>query len=135
MAEKGYMVELYDAPDTPEFEAWLYGPHWDEVFDIIPGLRAVRRLEVINPDRPGQQRIITILESDDIDATWAFRRSPPGRASKRAADAMGVHNREEYYARLLREVERPERSRRRRARVATAPVARGPARRARPGRA
>ena len=124
MAEKGYMVEFYDAPDTQEFEDWLYGPHWEEVFDIIPGLRAVRRLEVLNPDRPGQQRILTILESDDIDATWAFRRSSRGRASKRAAEEAGVRNREEYYCRMLREVEKPANGRGARGRASRARRAR-----------
>jgi hypothetical protein len=103
MADRGVMIEFYDAPDTEAFNNWLYGPHYEEVFRIIPGVRSIKRYEILNPAMPGKQRIVIVLESDDIDATWAFRRTPSGLRSRYDSELHGLTNREEYYCRLLYE--------------------------------
>ncbi|MBI2321824.1 MAG: hypothetical protein HYU88_06970 [Chloroflexi bacterium] len=103
MAERGVMIEFYDCPETDEFNDWLYGPHYDEVFSIIPGVRPIKRYEIMNPATPGLQRIVILLESDDIQAAWNFRTTPRGLRSRLESDVHGLANREEYYCRLLYE--------------------------------
>ena len=89
MKQKGTVVVMYDAP--AETDEWMHGPHYDEVKGT-PGVTAIRRYEVIQgPD--GSRKYIALIESDDIDATVAWRSSPEGARSQAEANSHGVANR------------------------------------------
>jgi hypothetical protein len=80
---------MYDAPAA--IDDWMHGPHYDEVKET-PGVVAVRRYEVI--DAPsGSRRYLALIESDDIEATIAWRSSPAGARSQNEANSRGVSNR------------------------------------------
>ena len=89
MSNKGTVIVLYDAP--AEADVWMHGPHYDEV-NRTPGVTEVRRYETLaGPD--GCRRYIALIESDDIDATLAWRDSPQGQRSQAEANDRGVANR------------------------------------------
>lgn len=100
MAERGYVILFYDAPDDPEFQAWLHGPHFDEVIEKTPGVHSITRLEVLEP-APGHRRYIALLETDDLSTTLAWRRGPGGRELREDALAHGVRNRSDLAARVV----------------------------------
>lgn len=85
------IVMMYDAPADPAFEAWMHGPHYEEVL-ATPGVVGVRRFETIDGP-PDRRRYIAIIETDDVDATLAWRNGPAGQRSQKEADARGVTNR------------------------------------------
>lgn len=103
MGERGVLVELYDLPDSEELTAWIYASRYPEVFQVYPGIRAIKRYEIVNPARPGQQRILMVLETDDVEGVELCRRRGRGLEMKRDSDARGVGNRLEYYGRLIYE--------------------------------
>lgn len=89
MKEKGSVIVLYDAPG--ETDAWMHGPHYEEV-KRTPGVTEVRRYEVVaGPD--GCRKYLAIIDSDDIEATLAWRNSPEGQRSQSEANTRGVTNR------------------------------------------
>jgi hypothetical protein len=89
MKRQGTVVVMYDAPEAAD--AWMHGPHYDEV-KATPGVTDVRRYEVLQgPD--GCRKYIALIESDDVDATIAWRDSPDGQRSQREANERGVTNR------------------------------------------
>lgn len=89
MSNKGTVIVLYDAPG--EADAWIHGPHYDEV-NRTPGVTEVRRYETMSgPD--GCRRYIALIDSDDIDATLVWRDSPQGQRSQAEANERGVANR------------------------------------------
>jgi heme-degrading monooxygenase HmoA len=89
MKRKGTVIVMYDAP--MEADLWMHGPHYDEV-NATPGVIGVRRYEI--EDGPeGCRRYIALIESDDVDATLAWRSSAAGKRSQEEADARGVSNR------------------------------------------
>lgn len=89
MGKKGSVIVMYDAP--PEADGWMHGPHYDEV-KATPGVTEVRRYETIKgPD--GCRKYIAIIDSDDIDATLAWRDSAAGQRSQGEANERGVTNR------------------------------------------
>lgn len=89
MGKKGTVIVMYDAP--PEADAWMHGPHYDEV-KATPGVTEVRRYETLKgPD--GCRKYIAIIDSDDIDATLAWRDSAAGQRSQGEANERGVTNR------------------------------------------
>ena len=69
----------------------MHGPHYDEV-KATPGVVAVRRYEVIDGP-PGSRRYLAMIESDDMDATMAWRSSVQGKRSQEEANSRGVSNR------------------------------------------
>lgn len=87
----GVIVVMYDGPDTREFIDWMNGPHYDEV-KATPGVVAASRYEVIEGP-PDRRRYLAVLESDNLDATLAWRNSSAGQRSQREANERGVHNR------------------------------------------
>lgn len=89
MARQGTVIVMYDAP--PEADAWMHGPHYDEV-KRTPGVTEVRRYETVTGPE-GCRRYIAIIESNDIDATVAWRDSAEGQRSQREANDRGVANR------------------------------------------
>lgn len=89
MATKGTVVVMYDAP--AETDEWMHGPHYDEVLRC-PGVTEVRRYEVVKgPD--GCRKYIALIETDDVDATVAWRSSADGQRSQAEANERGVSNR------------------------------------------
>lgn len=89
MGKNGTVIVMYDAP--PEADAWMHGPHYDEV-KATPGVTEVRRYETLKgPD--GCRKYIAIIDSDDIDATLAWRDSAAGQRSQGEANERGVTNR------------------------------------------
>lgn len=102
MAERGYVVVLYDAPDDEAFQSWLHGPHYREILDRTPGVRAVTRLEVLDP-APGQQRYVALIQTDDLAATLAWRDSAEGQRAQADANAGGLRNRAGFAARIIYE--------------------------------
>ena len=97
MKRKGTVVVMYDAPR--EADAWMHGPHYDDV-KATPGVVAVRRYEVV--DGPAEcRRYLALIESDDLDATLAWRNSAHGKRSQTEANERGVSNR---YAMVCRRV-------------------------------
>jgi hypothetical protein len=89
MTKKGTVVVMYDAP--AEADAWMHGPHYDEV-KHTPGVTDVRRYEVVEGPE-GCRRYIALIESDDVDATVAWRSSADGQRSQTEANERGVSNR------------------------------------------
>lgn len=88
---RGVIVVMYDGPATEDFIAWMNGPHYDEV-KATPGIVAARRYEVV--DGPAdRRRYLAVLETEDLDATLAWRNSPDGQRSQREADDRGVSGR------------------------------------------
>jgi hypothetical protein len=82
---------MADAPDDPSFVEWLHGPHMEEV-KSTPGVTKITRYEVI--DGPGDRRqYVGIVETDDLDATIAWRSSPEGQRSQEEANRRGIRNR------------------------------------------
>lgn len=102
MAHRGVLVETYDAPADEEFTNWIYASRYPEVFAIYPGIRSIRRYEM-SSDKPGQQRILMVLETDDVEGVEICRRTGRGLAMKRDADERGVGNRQEHWGRLIYE--------------------------------
>lgn len=85
----GTLVVMYDAPGSAD--DWMHGPHYDEVL-ATPGVTAVRRYEVLDGP-PDSRRYIAVIESDDLDATLAWRAGPAGQRSQAEANERGVSNR------------------------------------------
>jgi hypothetical protein len=91
MKKRGIILLMCDAPSDPEFVQWLHGPHMDEV-KATPGITKVTRYEVI--DGPADRRqFVGIMETDDIDATLAWRKTAASQRSQSEADARGIANR------------------------------------------
>lgn len=86
---KKAVVVMYDTED--ELDDWMHGPHYDEVL-ATPGVTAVRRLRVTEGPA-GCRRYIAIIETDDLQATLAWRKSPEGQRSQQEANARGVSRR------------------------------------------
>lgn len=89
MKRKGTVVVMYDAP--AEADTWMHGPHYDEVLRT-PGVTKVRRYEVLEGPQ-GCRKYIALIESDDVEATVAWRSSPEGQRSQTEANELGVANR------------------------------------------
>jgi hypothetical protein len=102
----GLMLVFFDAPDTPEVRNWLFGEHAKAVVAAMPGVTRSQSFQILNPEQPGQQSWLTILETNDIAATWNFRWISQGRAGKAAADQRGVRNRREFFVRQVNDVRR-----------------------------
>lgn len=89
MGKKGTVIVMYDAPS--EADDWMHGPHYDEV-KRTPGVTEVRRYEAVTaPD--GCRKYIAIIDSDDVEATLAWRDSPDGQRSQGESNDRGVTNR------------------------------------------
>ncbi len=89
MGRKGTVIVMYDAPAATD--EWMHGPHYDEVL-ATPGVVAVRRYEVLEGPA-GCRRYVALIESEDIEATVAWRDSPAGQRSQQEANSRGVSNR------------------------------------------
>lgn len=89
MKRNGTLVVMYDAP--AKADAWMHGPHYDEVLRT-PGVTEVRRYEVLEGPQ-GCHKYIALIVSDDVDATIAWRSSPEGQRSQAEANERGVANR------------------------------------------
>jgi len=97
--KKATILITYDGPDTAEFHAWMDGPHYSEV-SATPGIVCARRYRVV--DGPaGHRRYVAILETNDLDATLAWRNSPEGQRSQKEANDFGVSNRYSVVCELL----------------------------------
>jgi heme-degrading monooxygenase HmoA len=100
------IVVMYDGPDSEAFISWMNGPHYAEV-KATPGIVAARRYEVV--DGPAdRRRYVAILETDDLEATLAWRNSPDGQRSQREANERGVTNRYSVIGKLAYSTERSE---------------------------
>lgn len=89
MKRSGTVVVMYDAP--AEADAWMHGPHYEEV-KRTPGVTDVRRYEVVDGPE-GSRKYIALIESTDIDATVGWRSSSDGQRSQAEANERGVTNR------------------------------------------
>jgi len=99
MKRRGMIMVMVDAPDDPAFVEWLHGPHMEEV-KATPGITRITRYEVVDGP-PDRRQYVGILESDDIDATVAWRNSPEGRRSQEEANKRGIRNRYGLVCRTL----------------------------------
>lgn len=97
MKRSGTVIVMYDAP--AETDAWMHGPHYDEV-KRTPGVTDVRRYEVVDGPE-GCRRYIALIESTDLDATVGWRSSPDGQRSQAEANERGVTNR---YALICKQI-------------------------------
>lgn len=88
--QKGTLVLQYDAPD--EADAWFHGPHYTELLTVVPGVVAVRRYKLASATDPWPKYLV-IIESADIDATLAWRKSAEGKLSQDDATRHGLRNR------------------------------------------
>jgi hypothetical protein len=103
----GALVVFFDAPDDPATRQWLFGDHAEAVLQGVPGVWRMRSFEILNPERPGEPRWLTILETDDIESTWRFRWLASGQQGKAEATKRGVARRQEYFVRLANDKSRP----------------------------
>ena len=76
---------------------WLFDNHAQDVLRTLPGASRSRTFQVLNPAEPGQPRWLTLIESEDIIATWQHRCFSADTGARDAATARGVSNRREYY--------------------------------------
>lgn len=97
----GALLVFFDAPDTAATRRWLFGAHAQAVLENVPGVWRTRSFQVLNPERPGEPRWLTILETEDIEATWRFRWLASGQHGKQEATRRGVARRNEYFVRLV----------------------------------
>ena len=102
MKKKGTIVITYDGPDSQEFSDWMDGPHYAEVKNT-PGIVSAKRFRVVDGPE-GHRRYLAILESEDIQATLAWRDSPAGQRSQKEANERGVNNRYSLVCDLLHSV-------------------------------
>jgi len=98
MKQKAIILVMYDGPTDREFIDWMNGPHYDEV-KATPGIVAARRYEVLD-GLPDHRRYVAILETQNLEATLAWRDSPEGQRSQKEANDHGVKNRYSLVARL-----------------------------------
>jgi hypothetical protein len=89
MKKTGTVIVMYDAPT--QADTWMHGPHYDEV-KTTPGVTEVRRYEVLDGPK-GFLKYIALIESNDLDATVAWRTSAEGLRSQTEANERGVNNR------------------------------------------
>lgn len=99
MRKRGMILVMCDAPSDPDFVKWLHGPHMDEVKGT-PGVTKVTRYEVLDGP-PDKRQFVGILETDDIDATLAWRRTSEGQRSQNEANARGITNRYQLVCRAV----------------------------------
>jgi hypothetical protein len=99
MKQRGAIVLMFDQPTTPEFVAWVHGPHMQDMAKV-PGVVRIRRYEVI--DGPADRRgWVAVIETDDLEATLAYRHSEEGQRPQRESTERGVTNR---YGLFCREI-------------------------------
>lgn len=91
MKRSGMILVMNDAPNDEAFVEWLHGPHMAEV-KATPGLTKITRYEIVDGP-PDRRQYVGVLETDDLDATLAWRNSPQSRRSQEEADRRGVRNR------------------------------------------
>jgi hypothetical protein len=89
MKKKGTVIVMYDAPAA--IDPWMHGPHYDEV-KRTPGVRSVSRYEVMQGPA-GARKYIAVIETDDLEATVAWRDGVDGQRSQSEANDRGVTNR------------------------------------------
>ncbi|MEJ0084977.1 MAG: hypothetical protein WDO72_04815 [Pseudomonadota bacterium] len=91
MKQKGVMILMFDAPDSEEFLEWVHGPHMQDI-GRIPGVVRVRRYSIVDgpPDRRGY---VAVIETEDLDASIAYRNSEQGRRPQQDSIDRGVTNR------------------------------------------
>jgi len=83
------VIMMYDAP--ADLDDWMHGDHYREVL-ATPGVKAVRRYEVLaGPE--GCRKYVAVIETDDLQATLAWRGSEQGARSQQDANDRGVSNR------------------------------------------
>jgi len=99
MKKRGIILVMNDAPLDDAFVEWLHGPHMEEV-KATPGLTKITRYEIVDGP-PDRRQYVGVLETDDLDATLAWRNSPEGKRSQEEANRRGVRNR---YALVCRPV-------------------------------
>ncbi len=91
MKKNGLIVVMCDAPNDQEFVDWLHGPHMEEV-KATPGIKSVRRYEIVGGP-PDRRQYLGLMETDDLDASLAWRDSPAGQRSQEEANKRGICNR------------------------------------------
>jgi len=91
MKRSGMILVMNDAPSDEAFVEWLHGPHMEEV-RATPGLTKITRYEIVDGP-PDRRQYVGVLETDDLDATLAWRSSPESRRSQEEADRRGIRNR------------------------------------------
>lgn len=94
----GAIVVHYQAPRSREFEAWLHGPHYDDLLGQ-PGVVRVSRFERIGTDEP-LGSYLALIYSRDLATTMRFR-TTAGLGEQKAADARGLVRGESYLARVV----------------------------------
>lgn len=94
---RSVIVVMYDAEF--DLDAWMHGPHYDEVL-ATPGVTGVRRLQIIDGP-PDARKFLAIIETDDLAATQAWRNSAAGQRSQAEADERGVSRRYGMTARII----------------------------------
>lgn len=99
MKKSATILIMYDGPDTSEFHAWMDGPHYAEVA-ATPGIVSARRFKVLEGPE-GHRRYAAVLETNDLEATLAWRNSPEGQRSQTEANELGVSNRYSIVCELL----------------------------------
>jgi hypothetical protein len=91
MKQKGVLVLMFDAPETQDFFDWVHGPHMQDI-GKIPGVVRVRRYRILKgpPDRRG---FVAVIDTDDLEASMAYRNSPQGQGPQQDSVKRGVTNR------------------------------------------
>ena len=91
MKRRGIILLMNDAPTDKVFEDWLQGPHMDES-KSAPGVRKITRYKIV--DGPADRRqFVGLIESDDLDATLAWRNGTQGMQAAEETVKRGLRNR------------------------------------------
>lgn len=97
MSRRGTLILQYDAPDSAD--AWVHGPHYDELLSV-PGVISISRYKRADKVENWRQYMV-IIESDDVDATLAWRNGPNGKRSQDDAGQNGLRNRSGAWFELI----------------------------------
>ncbi len=91
MKQKGVMVLMFDAPDTKDFLDWVHGPHMQDI-GKIPGVVGVRRYSIIDGP-PDRRSYVAVIETEDLEASMAYRNSDQGLKPQQDSESRGVTKR------------------------------------------
>jgi hypothetical protein len=91
MKRRGIILLMNDAPADKAFVDWLQGPHMEESRSA-PGVTNITRYKIVDGP-PERRQYLGIIESDDLDATLAWRNGPQGQRAAEETLKRGLRNR------------------------------------------
>ncbi|MEJ0040686.1 MAG: hypothetical protein WDO68_32480 [Gammaproteobacteria bacterium] len=89
--QKGIIMVTFNAPDTQEFLNWAHTVHMKDM-NKVPGVYRIRRYEIV--DGPAdKRRYLAVIETEDVEASMAYRKTPDGLKPQQDSNSRGVSDR------------------------------------------